>query len=572
MLCKYYPNTGDVLCVLSRSRSSFVILIFQCHQPLTVTQPSIIDATVQRIPVFVMSVYTIRNLRRQATADHDSVQAERDGVTATSTDSPLAAHHTATSTSSSSQPSPFQGNRDNGQPLTSAAAPSPAIDSVLHTSLLGFARSNVTILLYFFFILLLYFGGSAQPLQYLGRLHVLVVNLDSSLPSGGMLSMGQTLSAVISGLSGDHLGYTLHSAADYASIDEAVEAAYEAPRHSQYWASLLVRPNATTQWLADTQAALRGTPVTVPASSNVLLIVETARNSFLYGNYILSQVNPTLGQSTGTFQVTAGRRLLSLIAGCSNASQCTAAFLSQPPPVQSYLLNPMVSTEVDVAPAAPFVGTVATTLGLVIQWIFGAAVVGTTIGNSQRLVSSFSVWKVVLLRIVNTLLMTLALAGLFVGMVAWWAEGSYDGSTIGVYWMFAWLYMSTFCMFNIVFSLNLGVFADLTGVLFLFLNVVSSTNQLPVQLQQRFYTIGVGLPLYNAIVGSRNILMGGRQEDIGVNVGVLFAWLIGCSLFNLAVDSRHMYNIKQQQPSQVQQQQQPSPTSRAPLPVSSAQQ
>ena len=502
-----------------------------------------------------MSVYTIRNLRQQATADHDSVQAERDGVT--STGSPVAANHTATSPS-----------QENGQSLTTAPAASPPA-SVLQTSLLGFARSNVTILLYFFLILLLYFGGSAQPLDWLDRLHILVVDLDSPPSATAPRTMGQTLEGVIDGLTGNHLSYYIHSPTDYASTSDAIDAAYEAPRHSDYWAAVLVQPNATAQWQADLQAALNGQPVTAPAQSNVLMIVETSRNSFLYGNYIVSQINPTLGQTTGMFEVTAGQRLLSLIAGCANTSQCVAAFLAQPPPVQSYLLNPMASTEVDVAPAQPFVGTVATTLGLVIQWIFGAAVVGTTIGNSARLVSSYSIWKVVALRIGNTLFMTLSLAGLFVGMVAWWGEGAYSGSTIGVYWMFAWLYMSTFCMFNIIFSLNLGVFADLTGVLFLFLNVVSSTNQLPVQLQQRFYTIGVGLPLYNAIVGSRNILMGGRQEDIGVNVGVLFAWLVGCSFCNLAVDSRRMRNTKQGQQQQQQQQQLQQQPNQTPSPASS---
>ena len=503
-----------------------------------------------------MSVYTIRNLRQQATDDHDDVQAERDGVTVTSSSSPIS---TPTTTA---PPPPLASSPAVDSPTQTTPTSSPP-PSVVSTALLGFVRSDVTIFLYFFLILLLYFGGSANPLQWLGRLHILVVDLDSP-PSPSVIppTMGQILEGVIAGLTGDHLTFEVHTTADYASTADAVNAAYAAPTGSEYWASILVQANATAQWQADVQTALSGGMVSAPAQSNALFLVETARNSFLYGNYILSQINPILGQSSGIFQGVANQHLLTRLPTCTNVSQCVAAFLAQPPLVQSYLLSPAMSTEVDLAPAQPFVGTVATTLGLVIQWIFCAAVVGTTIGNSARLVSAMSIWKVVAIRIANTFLMTLALSGLFAGMVAWWAEGAYDGSTIGVYWMFGWLYMSTFCMFNIIFALNLGVFADLTGVLFLFLNVVSSTSQLPVQLQERFYTIGVGLPLYNAIVGSRRLLMNGRQEGIGTNVGVLLAWLFGCSLFNLAVDARRMHLLKMKQGGQ--QAGQSSPTTPSP--------
>ena len=484
-----------------------------------------------------MSVFTIRSLRQEATDEHDAVQAERDAAPAlTSSESPVAAGAAASSHDADSPPS-----------TPAASSSSPA--ALIRTALLALGRSDLTIFLYFFLVLLLYLGGSANPLQWLDRLHVLVVDLDSPPAStpGLRLSMGQTLEAVLAGLTGSHLSFYVHSAADYASTAAAVDAAYAAPTGSEYWAAILVGANATMQWQADVQAALSGLAVAAPATSNVLLIVETARNSFLYGNYILSQVNPVLGQSGGMFEVAAGQGLLSLVAACPNASACAAAFLAQQPAVQSYLLDPMAAAEVDVAPAQPFVGTVATTLGLVIQWIFCAAVVGTTIGNSARLVAAVSVWRVVLLRVANTLLMTLALSGLFAGMVGWWAEGAYDSGALALYWLFGWLYMSTFCMFNIVFALNLGVLADLSGVLFLFLNVVSATSQLPLQLQQRFYTIGLALPLYNAIVGSRRLLMNARQDDIGVNVAVLLAWLIGCSALNLAVDARRMHSLKQRQ-------------------------
>ena len=479
-----------------------------------------------------MSVYSIRSLRQQATAENDHVQEERDGQTSSA--SPTAANAAAADL-----------NADATAPAPSP--PSPA--SALTTALLGLARSDVTIISYFFLVLLLYFRGSANPVQWLDRLHILVVDLDAPLTSTStpaIPTMGQTLRRVIAGQTGDHLSFFLYSATDYGSAAAAADAAYAAPSGSEYWASILARDNATIQWQADLQSALAGGAVTL-AANNVLFIVATARNSFLYGNYIVSQINPLLGEATGMFEIEAGQQLLTSIAACSNVTGCIAGFLAQPLFVQSYLLNPMLSSEVDVAPAQPFIGTVTTTLGLVIQWIFSAAVVGTTIGNSARLVSTLSVWRVVLLRIANTFLKTLVLSGLFVGMVAWWAEGAFSGSTIGMYWMFAWLYMSTFCMFNIIFALNLGVLADLTGVLFLFLIVVSSTSQLPVQLQQRFYTIGVGLPLYNAIVGSRRILMDGKQEDVGTHVAVLLAWLIGCSAFNFAVDSRRMHILKQAQ-------------------------
>jgi len=119
----------------------------------------------------------------------------------------------------------------------------------------------------------------------------------------------------------------------------------------------------------------------------------------------------------------------------------------------------------------------------------------------------------------------------------WWSsyEVRYSAGTSLKYWMFSWLYQSTFAMFNVLFTLNLGTYADLTATWFLFLNVATATNQLPLQLQQPFYSVGYGLPLYNAFNGARYILFN-AYSPVYVNIGILLGWFFGLAVFCSYID------------------------------------
>ena len=65
---------------------------------------------------------------------------------------------------------------------------------------------------------------------------------------------------------------------------------------------------------------------------------------------------------------------------------------------------------------------------------------------------------------------------------------------------------------------------NLVHLVFLILNLVSSGSITAMELEPPFFQIGMGLPFYNAVSGTRTILFG-SYDHLGRNVGVLFAWV-----------------------------------------------
>ena len=61
-------------------------------------------------------------------------------------------------------------------------------------------------------------------------------------------------------------------------------------------------------------------------------------------------------------------------------------------------------------------------------------------------------------------------------------------------------------------------------MLFLILNLTSSTGVAPYEFMGLFFKIGLGLPMHQGAVGSRHILFGSYNK-LPRNIGILFAWL-----------------------------------------------
>jgi len=73
-----------------------------------------------------------------------------------------------------------------------------------------------------------------------------------------------------------------------------------------------------------------------------------------------------------------------------------------------------------------------------------------------------------------------------------------------------------------------GPFAPLVSILALILNFTSGSPLVAIELGlSRFYEIGHGLPMYNAIQGLRHIAFG-SYNNIQTNAGVLLGWFWGC--------------------------------------------
>jgi ABC-type uncharacterized transport system permease subunit len=92
-------------------------------------------------------------------------------------------------------------------------------------------------------------------------------------------------------------------------------------------------------------------------------------------------------------------------------------------------------------------------------------------------------------------------------------------------WAFIWLSMFTFGMIITALMRNLGpARGNVVHTAFLILNLVSSAAVTPTELMPPFFRIGLGLPFFNAVQGTRTILFG-SYDRLGRNVGVLIAWI-----------------------------------------------
>ena len=99
------------------------------------------------------------------------------------------------------------------------------------------------------------------------------------------------------------------------------------------------------------------------------------------------------------------------------------------------------------------------------------------------------------------------------------------GRVFFAFWAYAWLSMSAFGLIITALMRELGPeLGGLVHLLFLISNLVSSGSISPVDLTPPYYRVGYALPFYNAVAGTRTILFGSHNQ-IGRNVGILFAWV-----------------------------------------------
>ena len=99
-------------------------------------------------------------------------------------------------------------------------------------------------------------------------------------------------------------------------------------------------------------------------------------------------------------------------------------------------------------------------------------------------------------------------------------------STFFAYWAYAWLCMYVFGLLVTALFRNFGgATGGLMHLVFLILNLVSSGSITPVELMPPFFRVAYALPFYNAVAGTRTILFG-SYDNLGRNVGVMFAWVV----------------------------------------------
>ncbi len=91
--------------------------------------------------------------------------------------------------------------------------------------------------------------------------------------------------------------------------------------------------------------------------------------------------------------------------------------------------------------------------------------------------------------------------------------------------------------------MNLGALAQVAITLFLIINLSASTTNLAIELQNGFYRVGYGLPLFHCFSGGRHLLFGSHSK-LNVDIAVLFAFYFAAFILTFATG---IYRMKKQE-------------------------
>lgn len=105
-----------------------------------------------------------------------------------------------------------------------------------------------------------------------------------------------------------------------------------------------------------------------------------------------------------------------------------------------------------------------------------------------------------------------------------------------VYFLFVWMVVLTYFQIAEFCIFGLRYLAPIVLPLFLILNFSSSTALVMFELQDPFFQVGYGMPMYQAVRTTRHIFFGSVPlKRVGFSVGILAIYLVSCWLLNLLV-------------------------------------
>ena len=226
----------------------------------------------------------------------------------------------------------------------------------------------------------------------------------------------------------------------------------------------------------------------------------------------------------------------SLITNPSQATVIAAVSLS------NITHSPIGYTNMNLHPAAPYASILATTLGYLFLWLITLSLVGMGIRITTPLAGKVKILDIVLIRITNTIFNGLILSLIYSLCVLWFAE-FHQAVPFIRFWLFNWLAAITFTVIISLFTINLGALAQMALTLFLILNLSAASTNVAIELQNRFYRIGYGLPLYHCFNAGRHFLFGSYTK-LNVDIAVLFAYYFAAVILTITTG---VYRMRKQQ-------------------------
>ena len=355
-------------------------------------------------------------------------------------------------------------------------------------------------------MLFLFYGSGWKPSTYYSRLRFAVLDLDggADLVGGAVLSAAQTLPYSI---------LPQPSSGSLASLSAAVDA-------GTFHVGIYVPAGASAALLA---AVL----------SNGASYDPTAQLSFIFdegrgGSAMAPLLRAAAAQIGAVASAKCAGALLAMNAGAAVGTLNTAV-----------LVQPVSARLVNLHPV-PIAGE-ATVAGIAVITIWITVLAATTI-----VLGVYDGWEAAGIRRDQQIAFRLLHLVLTVGFIALWPPVVTVGlgahlsvHTFFAMWAFCWLFMTCFASIITALFRTLGApLGNAVHGLFLILNLVSSSGVTPQELMPAFFRIGYGLPFYNAVAGLRTILFG-SWDNLGRNIGVLFAWIGLCWSLALWKAARH---------------------------------
>jgi hypothetical protein len=346
------------------------------------------------------------------------------------------------------------------------------------------------------------FASCAKALARLTRLpharrnvHLAVLDADGGLVGAALLSASASPSVTLS--------ITFVEARSLASLRADVD-------RGVYHAALVAMPGAS----AALAAANRNVSAHYDASSALAFFYDEGRG----GLGLAPLLRAANTQLTADASAAAARALLA----AASAAGAAAGDLNP-----AALLAPVGCTVHNLHPAA-FAGEhTAAGLAYIDLWIVMLAATNSQLANFDQ------TWgRPGGIRRDHAVYARLAHETLIAGALAFWPPVIMAGlgtplvaRQFFALWAFIWLSMFTFGMIITALMRNLGpARGNVVHTAFLILNLVSSAAVTPTELMPPFFRIGLGLPFFNAVQGTRTILFG-SYDRLGRNVGVLIAWI-----------------------------------------------
>ena len=303
------------------------------------------------------------------------------------------------------------------------------------------------------------------------------------------------------------------------------------------WASVYMNAGTTAQLTQVLQSILSGnaTSLSYSPASAVTIVYDEGRNFNTINGYVLPPIRAAIAVASAQY-ANYFQSQLSQYSNITLTNVITSILIA------SITHSPISYTNRNLHPATPYAAILATSLGYLFLWLMMLASVGAIIRLTQPLAGKVKIIDIVFIRILNTIFNGLIISLIYSLCVLWFARFTRPVPFIR-FWLFNWLAAITFTLIINLFIINLGALAQMALQLFLIINLSAATTNVAIELQNRFYHVGYGLPLFHCFSAGRHLLFGSHTR-LNVDIAVLFAYYFGAVILAILTG---VYRMRKQQ-------------------------